>query len=142
MSMQILFPEDTILLTKTFDFGQDWEIPIPAFFIAGAKDKTKRSIQDFTDDELTELILNIKRIRIAMTTTLNIKDVYIFQNEDTEHGFHVWIFPRYEWMEKFGRKIESVRPIMNYAKEHMATESNIKEVKEIARKVKEYLDQS
>jgi len=142
MSTQILFPEDTILVTKNFNFGQDWEIPIPAFFIAGAQDKTKRSVQDFTDDELTELILNIKKIRIAMTKVLSIKDVYFFQNEDTEHGFHVWIFPRYEWMEQFGRKIESVRTIINYAQQHMDTDLNLKEVKGVAKKVKEYLDQS
>ena len=137
--MKILFPEDRILLTKTFGFGQDWEIPIPAFFIAGTIDKTKRSIQDFTNDELTELVLNIKKVRIAMTEVLGIKDVYIFQNEDTEHGFHIWIFPRYDWMEKFGKKIESVRPIMNYAKENMSTESDIKEVKDVAEKIKEYI---
>ncbi len=140
--MKILFPEETILLTKNFDFGQDWEIPIPAFFIAGARDKTKRSIQDFTDDELTELILNIKKVRIAMTKVLRIEDVYIFQNEDTEHGFHVWIFPRYEWMEQFGRKIQSVKPIMTYAKEHMTTDMNIQEVKNTTKKIKEYIEKS
>ncbi len=74
-----------------------------------------------------------------MEKVLEIKDVYIFQNEDTQHGFHVWIFPRYEWIEQFGKKIESVRPIMNHAVEKMSTDSNIQEVKNTAEKVREYL---
>jgi len=37
-------------------------------------------------------------------------------------------------MEQFGRKIESVRTIINYAQQHMATDLNIKEVKEVAKK--------
>jgi len=42
-------------------------------------------------------------------------------------------------MEKFGNKIESVRPIMNYAKENMITDEIIKEVKENVSKMKEYM---
>ncbi len=139
--MKKLFANNPVLITENFDFHQDWEIPIPAFFIAGAIDKTKRSVQDFDDDQLIELVLSIKKIRVAMTEVLQIKDVYFFQNEDTEHGFHVWIFPRLEWMEKFGRKIQSVRPIMEYAKEHMATESKMREVKDVAEKIKGYINQ-
>ena len=137
--MNKLFPDDNIFITKNFEIGQDWETPIPGFFIVGSIDKTKRSIQDFTDDELTEMIIAIKNVRIAMTKVLDIKDVYIFQNEDTEHGFHIWLFPRVEWMEQFGRKIESVRQIMKYAEKNMTTESNIKEVKDVAKKVKEFM---
>lgn len=29
-----------------------------------------------------------------MKEELNIENVYFFQNEDSEHGFHVRIFPR------------------------------------------------
>ena len=82
----------------------------------------------------------LKKLRIGMKNILDIKEVYIFQNEDSEHGFHVWIFPRHLWMEKFGRKIESVRPIMNYAKENMANEKTIQEVKDAVRKVREFMN--
>ena len=138
-SETILFPDEVILTTDTFVVGQDWEVPIPAFFIIGSKDSNKRSVLDFSDDELIELVLTIKKVRSAMLKVLNIRDVYLFQNEDTDHGFHVWLFPRHTWMKEFGRKIQSVRPIMNYAKENMIDEVNVKEVREIAQKMQVYL---
>ena len=75
-----------------------------------------------------------------MRDVLKIEEVYFFQNEDTEHGFHLWIFPRHKWMEKFGRKIQSVRPIMNYAKENNLNDNSLKVVKENAEKMRVYLN--
>jgi diadenosine tetraphosphate (Ap4A) HIT family hydrolase len=137
--MKKLFPDDRVIETATFDVGQDWEVPIVGFFIIGAKDKTKRSVTDFSDDEMNELAGLMKKVRGAMREVLGITDVYIFQNEDTEHGFHVWLFPRHEWMESFGRKIESVRPIMKHALAARTSDADIAEVKAAARKVREYL---
>ncbi len=74
-----------------------------------------------------------------MRELLNIDEVYLFQNEDTEHGFHFWIFPRYDWMDKFGRKIQSVRPIIEFSKTNMLESSTIKDVKETARKMRDYM---
>ena len=74
-----------------------------------------------------------------MKDVLGIKDVYLFQNEDTEHDFHLWMFPRQNWMEKFGRKIESVRPIMNYAKEKMLDEDIFKKVKKDVLKMRNFM---
>jgi diadenosine tetraphosphate (Ap4A) HIT family hydrolase len=130
---------ETIVVTKAFGAHQDWEIPIPGFFIVASNDPSKRSVTDFSDDEVTELALIVKKVRSAMRTALGIETVYIFQNEDTLHGFHMWLLPRYEWMEKFGTKIESVRPIMNFAKEMMMTESALCEVKDAAEKVRRAL---
>lgn len=42
-------------------------------------------------------------------------------------------------MEQFGRKIESVRPIMNYAKENMANEEIFRQVKENVAKMRDYM---
>jgi hypothetical protein len=74
-----------------------------------------------------------------MRTVLGIKDVYFFQNEDTSHGYHLWLFPRHGWMESFGRKIESVRSIMNYAERNMATPQQIEKVHQSAERMKAYL---
>lgn len=130
---------ETILLTQTFGVHQDWEIPIPGFFIVASIDPSKRSVTDFSDDEMTELALIIKKVRSAMRSALGIETAYFFQNEDTLHGFHVWMMPRYEWMKQFGTKIESVRPIINFAKETMMTEPVLREVKEAAEKVRNTL---
>lgn len=95
---------------------------------------------DFSSEELYELVDILKNIRTAMEQVLNIKDVYIFQNEDTEHGFHVWMFPRYDWMEKIGRKIESVRSIMNIAIADRSVEPYLSEVKNISEKLRSHLN--
>ncbi|KKQ68343.1 MAG: putative HIT family hydrolase [Parcubacteria group bacterium GW2011_GWC2_39_11] len=71
---------------------------------------------------------------------LGIKTVCFFQDEGTHHNlFHLWIFPRYEWMEKFGEKIESIRPIIDYAKENMVNEKVFKEVRDMVKKMREYM---
>jgi hypothetical protein len=83
----------------------------------------------------------LKFLRKGLLVKLKIKEVYLFQNEDSKFGFHLWIFPRHEWMEKFGRKIQSVRPIMNYAKENMMTPEVIDELKKNVRIMKLYFDE-
>jgi hypothetical protein len=97
-------------------------VPIAGFFIISSV-QARRSIIDFNDAEIIELV-NLQRVvRRGMKEVLGILDVYFFQNEDSSHGFHIWMFPRHDWMDKrFGRKIESVRQIMDYAVREMATE--------------------
>ena len=73
-----------------------------------------------------------------MLETLGINDVYFFQNEDSVHDFHLWMFPRYEWMKKFGIKIESVRPIMQYAQNLEITDKLLAEVKKSATVMRDY----
>ena len=138
MKNKILFPNENIITTDLFSVNQDWEVPIPGFFIIAPLRKLK-SIDEFTDDEASEFINLTRKIRKGMRDVLKIDDVYFFQNEDSEHGFHLWIFPRYKWMEKFGRKIQSVRPIMNYAKKNMLNKDVFVEVRENVRKMKEFM---
>jgi diadenosine tetraphosphate (Ap4A) HIT family hydrolase len=133
-----LFPDLTILVTENFTVGQDWEVPIDGFYILSPTRKIS-SIDQFTDAEAREYGLTIRRVREAMRTVLGIKDVYFFQNEDTSHGYHLWLFPRHGWMESFGRKIESVRSIMNYAERNMATPQQIEKVHQSAERMKAYL---
>ena len=40
--------------------------------------------------------------------------------------------------EKFGRKIQSIRPIMEYARENLKTETNIQEVETTTQKLKQF----
>lgn len=134
---KLLFPNEVILETELFRVAQDWEVPIPGFFIVSAK-RGIRSIIDLTDKEAEEFIKVVRHVRQAMKDTLNIKEVYLFQNEDSKHGFHLWMFPRHDWMETFGRKIESVKTIMAYAEENMNNENAINEVKKAVKKMREH----
>lgn len=135
--MRNLFPDEVILSTENFIVTQDWEVPIAAFFILSTK-RTIRSVEEFTDAEAAEFGSLLKKIRTGMRNALNIQDVYLFQNEDTIHGFHLWIFPRHTWMEAFGRKIESVRPIMQYAQTLEVTDTLLANVKKTAATMREY----
>jgi len=44
-------------------------------------------------------------------------------------------------MEKFGRKIESVKPIMDYAEKNMQNQENIDKIKQYVNKLKQYMSQ-
>lgn len=138
MPDKLLFPDEKIIVTKYFDIHQDQEIPIPGFFIIASKRKIN-SITDFTEQESKEFINLLIKVRKAMRDILKINEVYLFQNEDSDHGFHLWIFPRLVWMDKFGRKIQSVRPIINYAKENLTDKENIDKVKEYVKQMKEFI---
>ena len=135
---ETLFPNEKIIITKFFDAHQDWKVPIPGLFIIESLRKI-RSIAELNDDEAADFINLIRKVRLGMKDILGIEDVYLFQDEDSRHGFHLWMFPRHQWMEQFGRKIESVRPIINYAKENMANEEVFQQVKESAAKMRDYM---
>jgi len=139
--MSKLFPDEKVIKTKYFDIHQDWEVPIPGFFVVSTN-TPHRSIEEFSDEESFEFIRLARLLRQGMTSVLAVRDVYFFQNEDTEHNFHLWVFPRLEWMEQFGRKIQSVRPIMEYAKEHMLGEKDFSLVSEYAEKMRVFMQKN
>ena len=141
MAKNALFPDEVILETEHFKVSQDCEVPIPGFYILAAK-RSITSIADFTKDEEKEFAKLLVNVRKAMKEVLHIQEVYLFQNEDSEHKFHLWLFPRHEWMEQFGRKIQSVRLIMDHAEKNMRTAKIQTEVKEAARKMRAALQHS
>ena len=139
MTEKPLFANEKVLVTKNFDIHQDWDVPIPGFFIIENLNP-RRSIAEFTDEELAEFAGLVRKLRRGMQDVLKIKDVYFFQNEDSEHGYHLWMFPRHDWMDKFGRKIQSVRPIIEFAKEQLATDKNIAQtVRQYVQEMKIYM---
>ncbi len=138
MADKILFPDEEVISTKYFVVKQDWEVPIVGFFILSPKRKL-RSISEFTDEEAAEFAVLLRKIREGMEGVLDVKEAYLFQNEDSKHNFHLWIFPRYDWMAKFGGGIQSVRPIMEHAEKNMATKEVATEVKGAVKKMKEYM---
>jgi len=139
--MHKLFDNDKykIILTKHFDVHQDWEIPIPGFFIIATRNRKQKSIDEFSDVQAEELTRLTKKLRKGMRDVLGIDTVYIWQNEDTSEWYHLWMFPRHKWMKKFGIKIESVRPIMKYAEKNMVNDKVFEEVEEYAAKMRKYM---
>ena len=128
---------DTFLKTKYFDAHQDYGTPIPGFVIVTSR-RHIASIDEFTPEEKIDFIDTLTNIRKALRQIFKINTVYFYQGEDAPH-FHIWIFPRYNWMtEKFGKYIESVRPIMNYAKDNLKTPDNLQEIDQVINKLKEF----
>jgi len=127
----------SITSSKYFDAHQDYEIPIPGFVIITSK-RHLQSVDEFTEAEQVDFIKFLCHLRSALRQVLGIKVVYLVQEEDTPDHFHIWIFPRYEWMaKKIGRKIQSVRPIMEYARKNLKTTANLKKVDAATQKLKQ-----
>lgn len=130
----------TVLTTEHFDAHQDFEIPIPGFIILSSR-RHLQSIDEFTEVEKLDFIDTLIAVRAGMRKALGIYTVYLIQEEDTSHHFHVWVFPRYDWMsEQFGKKTPSLRPIMEYARKNLKTVENIKEVEESVNRLKDYFE--
>jgi len=131
---------EKITETESFVVRQDYETPIPGFMILSSK-KHIKGIEDLTESERKEFIELLYKVRKAMSKSLDVKYVYIVQKEDSiidRSHFHIWLFPRYAWMEKYGRKIASVTSIIEYSRKHMKTEKNLAKVKETAEKIKSW----
>jgi diadenosine tetraphosphate (Ap4A) HIT family hydrolase len=131
------FPFRDCLIEETENFSvyQDWEVPILGFLVIGYK-KDADSILDFSEKEYSEFCGLILKWRKILKDKLKIEKVYFFQSEDSDTGFHYLLFPRYSWMDKFGKKLKSFNVIKEYAEENMLTEENIKKVKDVADELK------
>jgi diadenosine tetraphosphate (Ap4A) HIT family hydrolase len=119
----------------------NFHYPLPGFIILSTK-RHLFSVDELNQEEQEDFMKTLVALRKAMRVVLNIEHVYLILEEDTTSShFHLWIFPRYDWMtEKFGKKIQSVKPIMEYARDHLKNNENIKEVEASTKRLKEYLD--
>ena len=113
--------------TEFFHAHQDVAYPIKGLIILASK-RHIRCFDELTEEEQLDYIRVLSKIRKAQRKILGIEYVYYFYNEDTTHHFHTWLVPRYEWMYEFGRSVESVRPVLLHARNHMNNEENMKEV--------------
>lgn len=120
-------PGGIIKETKNFFIQQDLETPLKGFLVIVSK-KHLKSIAQLSLDEVTELTNLIYKARLALNEISDIKEVTIIQEERSNH-FHVWLFPRYDWMDDlFEKSLTDIRKIMHYVKLNMNNEENIKEV--------------
>ncbi|MFD1851821.1 HIT family protein [Oceanobacillus bengalensis] len=116
-----------VLETEYFHAHQDVAYPIKGLIILASKRHIK-CFDELTEEEKIDYIQVLSKIRKAQRNVLGIEYVYYFYNEDTTHHFHTWMVPRYDWMYEFGRSVESVRPVLLYARNKMNSNVNIQEV--------------
>ena len=113
--------------TNFFHAHQDFAYPVPGLVIVASKRHLK-GLDELTDEEANDFIHLTVRIRKAQRQTLRIEHVYYFYNEDTRHHFHLWMVPRYAWMEQFGRSVESLRLALVYARDEMSSSRELAQV--------------
>lgn len=135
---EITPPGEVIISTENFVLHQDPEIPIKGFLIIASK-KHIKSISQLTLEESQELFDLVYRARRALTLIEDIKEVSIIQEERSGH-FHLWLFPRYEWMyEKFKNSLSTVREILFYAKDKYKNEENITDILATVEIIRDYM---
>jgi diadenosine tetraphosphate (Ap4A) HIT family hydrolase len=118
----------TIIETEHFHAHQDVAYPVKGLVILASK-RHILCLDELTEKERLEYVNLLTKIRKAQRQVLGIEHVYYFYNEDTTHHFHTWMVPRYEWMHRFGRSVESVRPVLLHARNHMNHGENLSEVR-------------
>ncbi len=60
----------------------------------------------------------------------------LFEEKENRH-LHVWILPRYKWMEDLvGDIVENIGIIFSYAKENFKNEENYKKINKISNLLK------
>lgn len=123
-----------------FTLAQDWELPIPGFMIVSPKRHIEK-LEELGDDERNALfnIVN-KTIKILRNNSICDRFDVIFEEKENKH-FHVWIMPRYEWMNKICDDIiHHVDVIMNYAKENFRTKEIYNEIEQASNIIKEQIN--
>ncbi|MCM3633652.1 MULTISPECIES: HIT family protein [Paenibacillus] len=118
-----------IFESSNFHVHQDVGYPIRGLVIIASK-RHFYCIDELTEEEQSEYMALIHKVRQKQRERLGIEKVYYFYNEDTTHHFHLWMVPRYEWMNRLGRSVESLRPVLLHARNEMNTEENMKGVME------------
>ena len=129
----------TIIKTNYFDAHQDLEVPIEGFIIISSR-RHITGIDEFSQEESVDFIDLVTKLRKAQRKALKIESVYLIQKESSERHFHLWMFPRYAWMdEKFGSKIDSVTKVVEYAKANLVNSENAIKIEKAVTKLRHAL---
>lgn len=121
---------------ERFTLSQDWELPIQGFLIVSPKRHIEK-LEELTKDERDEMF-DIVDKAIKTLRKNNICDRFdiIFEEKENRH-LHVWIMPRYKWMEALCDDIiDNIGLICDYAKKNFRTPDIYEQINEITRIVK------
>ena len=129
---------DVIAETAFFHAHQDFAYPVPGLVIVASK-RHFNCLDEFTEEEAGDFIHFTIEIRKAQRQVLDVRHVYYFYNEDTRHHFHLWMVPRYDWMEVFGRSVDSLRPALVHVRDTMSSPKELAHVAAIAKALNEHL---
>ena len=106
---------------ELFTLAQDFELPIPGFLVIAPK-RHVENFNDLTEEERLKMFELINKvIKILKENYICERFNVIFEEKERRH-FHVWIMPRYKWMEEVTESItRNIGIIFAYAKENFRT---------------------
>ena len=115
-----------------FTLSQDWELPIQGFFIVSPKRHIEK-LCELTKDERNEMLEIVdKTVKILRDNKICERLDYIFEEKENRL-LHVWILPRYNWMNKIVNDIiDNIGIIFEYAKTNFRNDENYEEIKRIS----------
>lgn len=124
---------------EKFTLSQDWEVPIKGFFIVAPKRHIEK-LCELTDDERNEMFFIVNEtVKILRKNKICERFDYIFEEKENKH-LHVWILPRYNWMDEVvDNIIENIGVIFEYAKRNFKNSKNYEEIDRITKIVKNNL---
>ncbi len=135
-SGEITPPGGIIFEGNIVKLAADPEVPIPGFLVVNVK-KHVNSFSEFTPEERCE-IANVIAHASSALKQLNVTQTITIVQEERSRHFHLWIFPTHPWMiEKFGKGVEHLRAISDYAIKYSNKET-VAEVLNVVEKVKKY----
>jgi len=114
---------------------QDPEIPIEAFFCISSKRHFKYYYEMNSDEQkdLSALIFRAREIGFKINPSIE----YSIIIEERSKHFHIWLFPRLEWMNEFPNSLSSIRDIMNYSRSNQTSSVNISNILNVVQKAKD-----
>jgi diadenosine tetraphosphate (Ap4A) HIT family hydrolase len=123
-----------------FTVSQDWEFPIKGFFIVSPKRHIDK-LSELTIDERNEMFYLVNKVsHILRDNNISNNFDYIIKERCNVH-LHIWIIPRYEWMNTLGEDlIKNLGLIFDYAKTNLRNEDNYQEIKRITEIVKKNIN--
>lgn len=124
---------------ERFILSQDWEVPILGFFIVSPK-KHIEKLEELTKNERDEMFDIVdKTIKILRENNICDRFDIIFEEREDKHS-HVWIIPRYAWMNEIcDRIIKNIGTILEYAKKNFRTRDVYEQINQITKIVKKIL---
>ena len=127
---------------ERFTLSQDWELPIQGFFVVSPIKCVEKFEELETKERIEMFDIVDKTIKILRKNNICDRFDVIFEEKENRH-LHVWIMPRYQWMNEL---VEGITPnigqIYDYAVSTMKTEENNKKISEITNLVKTYFEKS
>ena len=124
-----------------FTVSQDWELPIKGFFIVSPKRHIEK-LSELTNEERNEMFdLVNKTVNILRNNNICDRFDYIFEEKENRH-LHVWILPRYDWMNEICEDIiDNIGLITKYVKENYRNNNVYAEINKITGIIKNELNQ-